>query len=108
MKSEISIKSAIYLRAAELVEIGWCTGTQARDASGCMTSPIDPLATQWCLIGALMRSSSEFEERPSAGWECCPAVNRQIRTDFHATWNNAPGRTAAEVAAKLREQAFKE
>ena len=107
MKSEISIKAAIYLRAAELVEIGHCKFKQARDADGKEVSPKSSAATSWCLMGAIMRAEAEYgDDKPFPGKPHSAHIERQLRTEYHALWNNAPERTAAEVAAKLREQAF--
>lgn len=97
MKTEISIKSAIYLRAAEIVEIGHCKQRVSRlNGEKCWFDE----ANQFCYHGALKKAAIEYEERSfdySGGGQWPMA-------DF----NDRPETTPAMVAAKLREQAFKE
>ena len=95
MKSEISIKAAIYLRAAELVEIGHCKGRMTRrDGVACEFND----ANQYCYHGALRKAAFEyglpdFDYKGGGEWPM-------------AIWNDRPERTGAEVAAKLRDRAF--
>lgn len=103
MKSEISIKAAIYLRAAELVEIGHCKGKLAIRANGDSIDPAHDDAVAFCYNGAIARAAHEFKS-PDGNWR----EWKQWGTPDIVGWNNKPERTAAEVAAKLREQAFKE
>lgn len=95
MKTDLSIKAAIYLRAAELVEHGHCKGILWK-----YNEEVEVVA--YCYRGALLRAESEIThvhpENASVGWK--------VETNKFINWNNAPDTTAAMVAAKLREQAF--
>lgn len=90
--------------AADLLEKpgAWIKGDLALDASGEAVDPSDSNASCWCVMGATERVSD-------ASWA------RRARNAFRAViggwnksipeWNDAPGRTQAEVVAKLREAA---
>jgi hypothetical protein len=52
----LSVKAAIYLRAAELVEMGHCKKSLAKKADGRDCWDDDPEATQWCTVGAIARA----------------------------------------------------
>ena len=73
----------------------WCQGRLAIDASGKGLSARDTRAVAWCAIGWLDRFRifdwTFFEVAISA-----PMIH---------LWNNAPGRTAAEVAAAFHRAA---
>ncbi len=115
MKTDLSIRAAIYLRAAELVEQGFSKGFLFRDADGLPVfgrSLQEPAVesdrcVSFCYRGAIMRARWEI-----TGQKPMPADNgfnwADVGPHSMVSWNNAPERTAAEVAAKLREQAFEE
>ena len=88
----------IRLRAAELVDQGWCQGVTARDEKGHISWATSLAATSWCMFGALKRAAFEL-----LGSEEAVAVSDGLGSNPH--WNDAPGRTADEVAARLREMA---
>lgn len=50
----------ILLRAAELVEQGWTSGTAARAADGQKVQSTSPVATAWCVVGAVDRALFEL------------------------------------------------
>src|SRR5258708_19101012 len=50
----------IFLRAAELVAMGWTRGTAARDATAQKVRSTAPQATRWCLVGAVDRALYEL------------------------------------------------
>ena len=109
--------------AAEVVDRGWCQGTLAKDRHGAGVMSCDPDAVAWCANGAVYRAvegpagivlmSNEALARADAALELLAQ-----RVDFvgqHsldpldpatvvARWNDAAGRTAAEVAAMLRDR----
>jgi hypothetical protein len=95
----------ILTKAADLIEPegAWTQASFARVASGEKTVPEDPAAVCWCLSGALSRVSSEavFKDRSAA----FDALYLALDDDGVFGWNDAPGRTQAEVVAKLREAA---
>jgi hypothetical protein len=102
MKTDLSIKAAIYLRAAELVEQGHCKNAVVIDALGMeLRDVMSEEAVAWCVIGALERARRESGAEQSFFM----AFQKALGMDA-IDWNNAPDTTAAMVAAKLREQAF--
>jgi hypothetical protein len=96
MKTELSIKAAVYLRAAELVEQGHSKYWLAQDLAGKPQLPESESAVSFCIRGAVLRAAKEAGLRR----DDVPSP------DHFVLWNNAPDTTAAMVAAKLREQAF--
>lgn len=104
MKTDLSIKAAIYLRAAELVEQGFSKHCLFRNDKNEQIDYRDmQSATKFCYRGAIMRAryeiNGELPKLPTGDWENVGPVEL-------AHWNNAPDTTAAMVAQKLREQAF--
>ena len=95
--------ATILVRAAEIVEKGWCQGATARDAKGVSVATDDPRATRWCLIGAIAKAEYELKGWVKVGGHtaCEQACGGSGLTSF----NDAPGRTAAQVAAALRRAA---
>lgn len=80
----------VLLGAAEVIaERGWCQGRYL-DSSGAV-----------CIEGSLRRAAQPSHDHL---FEACLAVDRNVGRDIVA-WNDAPGRTAEEVIAKLREVA---
>lgn len=90
-------------RAADLIapDGAWTQGTWARDASG-KADPIPERATCWCLYGAI-RVASAFNDKLSD--RVTEAVRSVVGGRF-ISWNDAPGRTQAEVVAALRKAAL--
>lgn len=99
-------------RAAALIEQPgkWTQGAFARAANGNPIGPLSPNATCWCAYGAIGRATGD-------GWPAVEAVGAfgcsvpnpdgRPQRDAIAIWNDAPERTAAEVAAALRACAAK-
>ena len=98
MKSDISLKAAVYLRAAELVEQGWCKGALAIDASGNHVHECSDAAVAWCQIGSVIRACRELNTSET---KCFNAYS------LDADWNDRPETTQSQVAARLREEAFR-
>lgn len=87
MKNEISIRAAVYLRAAELVELkGITKGTFGYDGTRCG-------------VGYLLDAAREIGVNII---DIDPSMSHWGLVSF----NDHPDTTAAMVAAKLREQAF--
>ena len=99
MKSEISIKAAIYLRAAELVEMGHCKHHIAERADGLEVWPDSPEAVAWCYVGAMSKARDEIGGN-------VPNYHGAFADGDVINWNNNPSTTKEMVAAKLRSQAF--
>lgn len=89
-------KRAVLLRAAEIVESGWTQHVSARAADG---YPCDPNGSGYpvafCMVGAFYRARCKMRV------EAWPLPN--INGVTPSAWNDRPGRTKEEVAAKLRE-----
>lgn len=84
--------------ARALIAKGWTQGASARDHRGQPTSPLGPFATSFCLIGAIKRVQCGEREAEEAR-----AMIRERIGDGEliANWNDAPGRTQAEVLEVL-------
>ena len=89
-------------KAANLIEPEgkWTQGDLAVDANGDETWTADPNSVCFCAEGAIMHVSFGQPREP---------IFREFRhalgVDRIYEWNDAPGRTQAEVVAKLREAA---
>ena len=92
MKSEINIKSAIYYRAAEIVERGWCQHVMSTHG-------------KYCAVGAIRVACSEIDMDTVtiAGRTSLFQLGLSRDTEEELmTWNDDPERTVEEVAAHLR------
>lgn len=105
----------VLLRAAEIIEQGWCRGSYATTESGEKVSVRNKDATSWCAIGALYKAESEL------GWDvmmpgrkygdrACHRLSDHLFGNGHiewmiSEWNDNPTRTAAEVADAMRKAA---
>lgn len=100
-------------RAKEYVSRGWCQHSPACDNVGFAVVPHDVKAVSWCVTGAVERAIFDVhgEARPpEGGWgvgghryriarKIKPVIAALMQTDDEPGWNNAPGRTQAEVVA---------
>ena len=99
---------SVCLRAAELVELGWTQGEFACDRADNAVSPTDAQACRWCLEGSLRAAAAELQLSALVLSTIIHWVTRQPgprEAAGLARWNDAPDRTAAEVAALLRRGA---
>ena len=88
-------------RAAELVEQGWTQGVVARTPSGNECDFYSSQACAWCAIGALDRGCHEI----GISAFFVSHLKLQIATGERGTiadWNDAPGRTQADVVSAFR------
>ena len=100
-------------RAAEIVDQGWCQNALALTVDGkvlrgdTQETFLHPQAGQWCLLGAIMLAYREVTgSMDGRGWcDVYLRVNGHVRGASAIAWNNAPGRTADEVAALMRRVA---
>ena len=83
-------------RAARRIERGWCQGVLALDADGVAVLSWDRRAVRWCAAGAIHAEAEGHVVSHACEWFIAQ-IGRDI-TDF----NDAAGRTVAEVAALLR------
>jgi hypothetical protein len=96
------------LRAARgLVGAGWAQGCGARNKGGQRVSCDSPMATCFCPVGAIFRSSGNT---PVNYWTTASTPHLSISSAIAAVekannikslvpWNDAPNRTQAEVIA---------
>lgn len=98
MKTTIEILK----EARELIakEGGWGQGTYARSADGEVSYPTNPDAVCFCTWGALIAVDARQELHRPDGVQ--PALDNVTGGNFVA-FNDAPGRTQAEVVAKFDE-----
>ena len=95
------------MKAHELLsdESKWCQKTFAVDAHGVSIHCDNPRAVAWCLDGALLRCYLDARASDRAAYR---QVANAIRAGGPGTlggvsaWNDAPGRTYAEVYALLK------
>ena len=76
----------------------WTTGCAARDAHGQSVMPERPEAVRFSAFGALVRMVTEAHEIRDRAAE---ALNAATGPFGWAVWEDAPGRTHAEVLATL-------
>jgi hypothetical protein len=93
---------AILNRAALVVEQGWSQHKSARDFAGREVEAHDPAAMCWCACGAIDVAIREL----GAPVELYDRVCNVLGGDQALIrFNDAPGRSAADVAAFLRSGA---
>jgi|SRR6476661_4492252 len=92
-------------RAAKLIEPegAWIKGWFAKDDRGRDLEPGDPHAVCWCARGAILQAEPQAEQL--GVYEPLCTVLGVIDLYRIEEWNDVPGRTQAEVVAKLREAA---
>lgn len=93
-------------KAADFVERGWCQRAYALNAAGERIFERSLTATCWCVYGALHAAMPDTG--PESLHLCALAVGemrselRLMPSESLDTWNDAQGRTQAEVVAALR------
>lgn len=107
-------------RAADLLEeFGHCKFWPAKDEDGLYVLPTEHRAVTFCLTGAIERALFDLsgwrwrenrDDKTCAGYRllrgCAEAVwATGVPRNNEPQWNNEPGRTKAEVVAKLRDAA---
>lgn len=84
----------ILREARALIEKGWTQGEHATDAHGVCVGPLSDAACHWCIEGALLRARKGWGF--SSAWFALIDV---IPSGNPIGWNDAEGRTQAEVLA---------
>ena len=93
-------------RAHELIGSGWTQGADARAADGTPLDPWSDEAAAWSLLGGLVAALEEAEAQ-SQGLPltelalALDALAGFVDDDSLARWNDAPGRTLAQVESAL-------
>lgn len=86
------------IAARALIEKGWTQDAYARDADGAACSVNDDRATCFCMNGAVMRVAGIYRENDALMvFTALGSAAGVTRYSHH--WNDAPGRTQAEVLA---------
>lgn len=93
----------VLLKAASIVEEGWCQRTVHRDARG-HTTALPERAVTSCAIGAVIRAVGQLGGDPTLYLEARERLMAQVGDDI-GKWNDTPGRTAHEVAEAMRRAA---
>ena len=104
-------------RAAEYCEGGWCQHSMGRDENDKPTGATGVTTICWCASGALICATHRIVGTGAGAalwngveWETTRAVERAIKARWPyydepinaiPTWNDAPGRTQAEVVETL-------
>lgn len=83
----------------------WTQGVLARDATGAEVGYDDDTATCWCVDGAVTLAADEGDGRNDPSWSAAWEALKEVAPgDWNVAlidWNDAPGRTQAEVLALL-------
>lgn len=87
--------------AFEKHPFAWTRHQNARDRRGAGRLINDPEACRFCLVGAAYRAETTGAATSEAAHALVIALH--ANTGSAVQWNDAPGRTVAEVVAKLRE-----
>ncbi|WNM70270.1 hypothetical protein [Myxococcus phage Mx1] len=84
--------------AKALIEKGWTQGVAARDDEGIPVPSTSPVATCWCVYGALSRAEDNLGYQSGAPYAgAVDAIAGVSGKSLLAVWNDAPGRTKKEV-----------
>jgi YD repeat-containing protein len=103
-----------------LADNGWTQHGYARNAEGTIVGITDPSATQFCLVGALMRACDINEVESSLALPVATMKLIQKEIGYHmeywenlhssyvlTNFNDRPGRTVREVIAVIKKAAEK-
>jgi hypothetical protein len=96
----------VLVGAAALLRAGWCQGADARDSEGEAVPGWSEEAESWSLLGALLGSQgpgAAAAQRVPVGVLGAAAAMLGRVTDAYSlkTWNDAEGRTHADVLAAI-------
>ena len=81
----------------------WTQGEYARDEMGMATGSCCYDAQCWCLLGAVFRESESLDADSNADSEALDLLQEAVGSKGKglAEWQDAPGRTHAEVLAVI-------
>jgi hypothetical protein len=93
--------------AADLIELGWCRGAEARDEAGQPIDPASPQAVEWSVSGAISRASEGLAVLRLAAVK---ALASDLKGRSIESWNDdtggSPGIHKALLIAAVRMAAF--
>lgn len=84
----------ILIGARERIARGWTQGAMARDAEGLECGVHEPVASCFCALGAIFAAAEGIVH----GLDAAACLRAELRDDI-TRWNDARGRTQAEVLA---------
>ena len=94
------------MKPSDYLKKGWCQGRAAQDDEGRFVLSGSPSAACWCLLGAC---SAAYHSGGTGIDPVSFAIKaRHLGIPSLVLWNDAPGRTQAEVVAlmeKLEQEA---
>jgi hypothetical protein len=89
----------LLVEARMWVDKGWCQNWYAETEVGVRCTPLDSLASSWCMLGALARASeSELRDRTGFYFDAEELLVDAVG-EWPPDWQDAPGRTKEEVLA---------
>lgn len=99
-------------KPSDYLKQGWCQNDSAQDANGNTTRYFYPEAARWCSTGALCRTHYDYSVNHNNDmgrflqWRrrLDEAIQEELKLDVECisgliAWNDADGRTQAEVIA---------
>jgi hypothetical protein len=97
---------AVLVGGAALLREGWCQGADARDANGDAVPGWAVEAESWSLLGALLGSqgpgAAAAQQVPVQSLAAAAATLGRVTDSYSLkTWNDAEGRTHADVLAAI-------
>jgi hypothetical protein len=103
-----NVNHDIAVRAAALLQQGWCQGAMARNAQNLMAQYSSPHATSWCLSGSMLRAEYELglsmtEDLPAMLRSKLPPTDGSVWPIVY--YNDADERTQEEVVAMMQSVA---
>ena len=101
------MSAAVLSAAADLIEGGgWCVREWAVDQAGRKCPPESDSAVAWCPLGAIRRIAGRVEsDEPARSLFASLGLAGPDPLLAIAKWNDAEGRTEAQVVSALREAA---
>lgn len=114
VETQVTTRDVLHRAADLLEEFGWAQNYYAFSDSGCHVEPTSSAAVRFCAVGAMTRAAwdltrDEHDFDPDValglvGYRAFDGRGRVTSCGVPA-WNDAPGRTKAEVVQKLRDAA---
>ena len=103
---ELRIAARLLRQAARFPDAAWLQHCTALDENGQYLPPESPLAVRHCALGRLIKVSAAAGNSHAVS-RLLPAVEARLPAPFAnlSRWNDAPGRTAAEVRQVFRQAA---
>lgn len=90
-------------KARELIEWGWTGGVRARTAGGAQVHPLHPLATRFCLTGAIWRATEgKWWPRQRAYRQLRQALDVWVLHKFNDSHRQADVLAALDDAITIR------